>query len=720
MLGIKLKIRGKILSSILLMVLLSFGLISGLSLLNLHRAGQGSVNKIKSLGASAVSDSKKALIAMSREELHSLVRDQAYITNLQLQRVITSNKVVSGMFYHLLRYPDKPGEDNLRHFSAIQPNNPMQYSFYHLPPGTKLDNVKDKFKVLGQMYNAFKMTYSDVPFVECIYLGTPDGLFIGYPWMKVPKDYDPRKRNWYRAAIAGKGKITWIGPVITIDSTSLVMTCCKAVYNQQGKLQGVASVDVNVKDISQSFISTQLERKGYAFLVDSNGRILAREGMRQGHLNWLHPYHAESLYAEGEDDPEIIKLAKAMTSGKNGIIQCKPKGEEEQYIAYSTVPAANWSIGIAMPVSKIVEKAVQNERNINASTKKYTQFLTDNFRQKSLIYIGIGIGILIVITVIAIVLAKRLTDPILKLESGATHIGNGELDYQLKVETGDEIEQLAKNFNKMTVNLKLYIKNLRETVAAKEKIEGELQVASEIQMSMLPRMFPPFPDHREFEIFANMEPARQVGGDFYDFFFVDENKLFFCIGDVSGKGVPAALFMVRTQTLIRNEAREGHTPDEILLHVNNTLEVRNDSCMFATVFCGIMNTATGEVEYCCGGHNPPLVQRNDSGYEYMNLPGSIAVGPLPGDESLYKLLKLRLNPGEKIFLYTDGVTEANNPRHELYSEERLKKLLNSIPEKDPTDTIVAVRLDIIQYTENEPQFDDITMLGIRYKGNCVN
>jgi sigma-B regulation protein RsbU (phosphoserine phosphatase) len=211
-----------------------------------------------------------------------------------------------------------------------------------------------------------------------------------------------------------------------------------------------------------------------------------------------------------------------------------------------------------------------------------------------------------------------------------------------------------------------------------------------------------------------MDPARQVGGDFYDFFIIDDKKLCFLIGDVSGKGVPAALFMVISKTLLKTEGLRGHSPDEMLYRVNNILCPENDATMFVTLFCVILDLETGQIEYANGGHNPPLICSDSGDFEFMDIPKSFVVGPMPDTE--YKSVRLALNPGDIMFLYTDGVTEAMNPEHQQFSEERLRECLSSLSARTPEDIIHSVQAEIETFAQGAAQSDDITMLALKFNG----
>lgn len=255
--------------------------------------------------------------------------------------------------------------------------------------------------------------------------------------------------------------------------------------------------------------------------------------------------------------------------------------------------------------------------------------------------------------------------------------------------------------------------NQAEISTKNAHIESELNLASDIQANMLPSIFPPFPDHKEFDIFALMNPAREVGGDFYDFFMVDDIHVAVVIGDVSGKGVPAALFMVTAKTLIKDHAQLGLNPEEVLTRVNKILCDGNDANLFVTGWIGILNIKTGVLKYANAGHNAPLLKNGNYPYQYLkSTPGFVLAGI---DTYKYKQSEITLQKGSKLFLYTDGVTEATRNDDTLYGEERLLKYINTLAYASVEETIKGIRKDIDLFIEDAEQFDDITMLVLEYK-----
>jgi serine phosphatase RsbU (regulator of sigma subunit) len=323
-----------------------------------------------------------------------------------------------------------------------------------------------------------------------------------------------------------------------------------------------------------------------------------------------------------------------------------------------------------------------------------------------------GFLLLIMVLVIDRVTVAML-HPLRALHDGVEKVAKGDLSFHQEEISGDEVGDLARAFNKMTESLKVYIKNLQQTTAAKERIESELNIAREIQLSILPKIFPPFTGMPELDLFAVLQSAREVGGDLYDFFAIDDDHFCFVIGDVSGKGVPASLFMAVTKTLFKATAVKDTPPEVVLDRVNNELSKGNEKAMFVTAFFAILNTKTGVVEFANGGHNPPVILRRDGSVQYLRQTGGTVVGAMEGME--FERGTLTLAPGDRFFLYTDGVTEAMDENKVLFSDERLLrelKLLAGLPLKDVLNRLLAL---LVEYSRGD-QSDDITMMLLEYQG----
>ena len=320
---------------------------------------------------------------------------------------------------------------------------------------------------------------------------------------------------------------------------------------------------------------------------------------------------------------------------------------------------------------------------------------------------------------------RRVVDPINRLAKAATEYSEDQYQNNgneegtnhftgLNIHTGDEVENLSIVMADMETRLGEYIKNLTKVTAEKERISAELNIATQIQADMLPRIFPAFPERSDFDIYASMNPAKEVGGDFYDYFLVDDDHLCMVIADVSGKGVPAALFMVIAKTLIKNRAQLGESPSEILNNVNIQLCDGNEAELFVTVWLAIIELSTGRGMAANAGHEHPAIRRADGRYELSIYKHSPAVAVMDGIR--FREHSFELYPGDSLFVYTDGVAEATDVHNQLFGAERMLDALNRDPDATPAQTIVNVREAIDAFVGEAPQFDDITMLGIRYFG----
>ena len=281
------------------------------------------------------------------------------------------------------------------------------------------------------------------------------------------------------------------------------------------------------------------------------------------------------------------------------------------------------------------------------------------------------------------------------------------------IKTGDEIETLSQSVLRMEISINEYIDNITRITAEKERIGAELNVATQIQANMLPSIFPPFPDRNEFDLYATMMPAKEVGGDFYDFFMVDDDHVELVIADVSGKGVPAALFMVIAKTLLKNQAAATSSPAEILSKVNMQLCENNDAQMFVTTWLGIYEISTGKVRAANAGHEYPALRRANGSFELLKDKHGFVLGGMEGLK--FKEYEFEIEPGGVLFVYTDGVAEATDTADQLFGTDRMLDALNIDPHAAPEKLISNVKEAIDEFVGEAPQFDDTTMLCFKRK-----
>ena len=347
----------------------------------------------------------------------------------------------------------------------------------------------------------------------------------------------------------------------------------------------------------------------------------------------------------------------------------------------------------------------------------YMPDLQANMREFLVVVVAaIFLVVLAAILVCFFFVKRKIVNPINKIRDASKSMVENlenEDSIDVSVKTGNEIEELFDSFKEMYGDVQDYIKKLEGVTAEKERIGAELDVAKHIQASMLPCIFPAFPERSEIDIYATMEPAKEVGGDFYDFFMVDDTHLAIVMADVSGKGVPAALFMVIGKTLIKDHTTPGRDLGKVFTEVNQLLCESNSEELFITAFEGVLDLVTGEFVYVNAGHEMPFICKAGGNFEPYKIRAAFVLAGMEGMK--YRAGSMTLEPGDKIFQYTDGVTEATNINNELYGMERLGAILNKVKAGTPHDILPAVKKDIDSFVGEADQFDDITMLCLEYK-----
>jgi len=510
-------------------------------------------------------------------------------------------------------------------------------------------------------------------------------------------DYSYFAQEWYYAA-RDQQKALWTEPYRSSVSLGadgkefmLLITYSMPLF-RDGKVIGVIVIDISLDEISQKLSELKILKTGYCVAMSNKGMLMNAIGNYKAlakNINELSPEMAAEL-------KDLNKLATSACKfiRVNEPVAGRPAWVVLRPLRHSGIMAG--SIAFVYPTDEIhgVIYDLQAESSL------------------------IGFAGLILMLVIVITISRAIARPICALARGVGKVAHGELDHKIEVFSKiAEVTAMQNSFNKMSDDLRNYLRELKETIAARERIENELKIAHQIQASMLPRIFPPFPDRKELSIFGLMEPAREVGGDFYDFFFITPDKFCMVVADVSGKGIAAALFMVITKTLLRTEAMNDLPPEQILARVNELISADNDELMFVTVFCAILDTRTGELACANAGHNPPLLSVSPDGgssFEFLKLNKNVVLGVMPGVK--FKPNSFKMRAGDVLFLYTDGVNEAMNTAAKQFSDKRLHDTLNANCDKEVTSLVKELRHEVAVFTDGAEQSDDITMLAIKYNG----
>lgn len=586
-------------------------------------------------------------------------------------------------------------------------------SIYHLPPDTEVSPEIQKYiDISSTLDDLISYICLTDPNLESLYIGFENGLHRSYRWRGgrfLPDNFDPRKRSWYKAA-AKKRSLGWSELYVDALSGELVLSCYIPIISSDNKLIGVIGADVLLKSINDDIINAQLYGSGKTFLLDKDGKLIAAEGISSQGKNWDEELDTKII--TNTDDPKMKQLLSEIISGEPGVQIANTENYGKIVIAYAPLKSLGWTLAVIHPLNDIIQPALDFKERIDSYTSISKNSISHSIFSSVYQLVSIFAVIIIVAIILALKFSKRLTKPILELNNDVRKIGKGDFQAKLHVDTGDEIEELAEAFNQMTSDLKEHIDDLQRVTSEKEKISSELTIAREIQHSILPKLFPPFPNRCGLDIFAALESAKEVGGDLYDFMLLDDDHLYICIGDVSGKGVPASLFMAVGKTLLKSTIQRVQDPAKALFHVNNELNSGNDACMFITLFCGIFNLRTNELTYSNAGHNPPLIISDEDAtfLDFAKAP------PLAIMEDIeYHNQTITLDYGCKFLMYTDGVTEAMNASLELYSEERLVNFLKSNPCKTAEKCISMILKDIALYASEAEQSDDITLICFSYR-----
>ncbi len=500
-------------------------------------------------------------------------------------------------------------------------------------------------------------------------------------------EFDYFVRDWY-ADVKKTGRALWTEPYVgSVGNTSTMCTYSVPFFHHPSEgpseLLGVVAIDVsldNLRGILARFHGNRIALR----LVSVKGTIIADSDPA------LEMKETLSSLAEKSKNPSLIEITKQMMSGNQGTVSYQPdSGQERIWLAYAPLPRTGWKLIASLPESQV---------------------LTPIYRQAYQSIALFFIGLFLIVGIISIV-SFRITAPLKRLTTFAGKLAKGDFDATIDGEVGsDEIGDLARTFETMTAELKRNVKRLIDEESARKVVEKELQFARRIQASLLPRIFPPFPEMKEFNLHAMNEPATFMAGDFFDFFFIDQTTLVVVLADVSGKGVPAAMFMAVSRTAIRNYTVPGRSVEEIIESVNRTLASDNVDMMFVTCFYGQYDIRTGRLTYVNAGHNPPYIMRQTGGFETLGATGTF-LGPFP--DLPFSAKEVVLAPGDLLVTFTDGVTEAyDKTPDDLYGETRLETLLEKIRDEPVEDICDIVFEDAIEFSHGE-RHDDITLLVLR-------
>jgi sigma-B regulation protein RsbU (phosphoserine phosphatase) len=498
------------------------------------------------------------------------------------------------------------------------------------------------------------------------------------------ESYDYPNREWYLLGTQ-LGRPVWSEPYFDEGGGGVLMTTYTAPMVKQSRVQGLVTADVSLENLGREVSRLGISQKGWAFVISRMGTFLAAP---QPEL-----VMRESIFslAETLKRPDLRRLGKRMIRQSSGVMRFRDwRSGDYVWLAFAPVEGLEWSFGAVVPESEVLAPAWELAR-----------------RQGMVALSGLAVLVGVVWLLVA-----GLIRPLQRLAKAANNLASGDFSTRVQdVRPGDEVGALAQSFNQMVGDLDRYVEELANTTAAKQRIESELDLARQIQQSILPRTYPAYPDRPEFDLYGKTIPAREVGGDFYDYFMVGQDHLGLVVGDVSGKGVPSALFMTVTRTLIKNSAAHNLDPVQVLEEANQQIYPENEMCMFVTVFYGVYQLSTGKLVYANAGHPSPFLRR--TGGEVHELPriGGMAVGI--NDELGLQRGEVQLEHGDIILIFSDGLDEAINPAEEMFGLKRVNTWLSQAEVAAAPDMLEKLVTIQKEFTESAEQFDDLTLLLFR-------
>ncbi len=550
--------------------------------------------------------------------------------------------------------------------------------------------------------------------IASVYLASESGFTVQADYI-AGKKYDDngnllpleaRERPWYIGAKATE-KTFMTGAVRDVHTPRLGIMCGVPVY-RNGEFAGVAGGGMYLDEIQNLVESVDLGGNGDACIINANGEVLFST-RDSGSL--VPIIDGGDIRQTG--DADLARISNKVIIGETGV-ELMEIDDENCYVAYAPLNAVQWALLLIMPQQIVDAPNIMLQDTLKVLQEQVTD-QTNHLMYNTEVLIMLLIVFAIIIALIhSFNLSNNIVQPITRLTEEVKKVQGDSLDFNWTMDTGDETQLLAESFGSLTERMKQYIDHIQHITAEREKISAELSLAERIQYSALPHTFPPFPERSEFDLYASMDPAREVGGDFYDFFLIDDDHLALVIADVSGKGIPGALFMMTSMVMIRNNAMAG-LPVDVILHKTNIGICRNNSEeMFITVWMGILEISTGIMTCANAGHEYPMIKKPDGTFELYKDKHGLVIGAMEGVK--YTSYQLKLETGTKLFVYTDGVPEATNIDKKLFGTDRALEALNNDPDASPEVLLKNVTSAIDEFVGPAEQFDDVTMLAIEYRG----
>lgn len=649
-----------------------------------------------------------------QKEVSSYIRETTRIRAMGVERLLKACaynvQLMADKMTTILRNEEvhKPNQLPVANFQEVKVGVPyVYYSSEMVKAGISeglareisyASSIDDDMRLLNRKFNGAVLLASEHGYLIRIDMVGDEQNLAPLCSEPLRSTYDYMSRGWYLDTKEAQ-KLIYTEPYITTYGGYCISVC--APYYDENGFAGVALADLDTDYILKRMRVHEDDETYFSFIVGRKGEIIISP-MKEG------PFSAMEGPRDlcSSENSDLAAVASRMARGEVGLSEVVVEGRE-YYLAYAPLPDIGWSICTVESKAEAMAGVHRIEDYTQGIISDYSAGLQKFFLFMTMLAALLFVGILTVILKANVRLAKSFAAPINLLTERAREIARGNFEKKLTIDTGDELETLAESFNTMLDELAAHTEHLSKMSAQKERIETELSVATRIQAGMLPRVGEPFLG-KEFDLAAMMQPAKEMGGDFYDFYFIDERHLALTVADVSDKGVPAALFMVIAKTLLKESLLFAGADKlgQVFEETNNALMNVNEENMFVTVFTGILDTKTGEFVYANAGHNPPVLKTGGK-CRFLDKADSPILGMAEGLD--FPTKTLTLSPGDSILLYTDGVTEARNEEKDFFGEKRLLEAAEAFGKNAKADIHELLSI-LTKYAGKAEQSDDITML----------
>ena len=578
------------------------------------------------------------------------------------------------------------------------------------------ESVKKELGLIANAQDTLYVENKNDPNMVSNYIASKSGIMIQADYISAKKfdengnimPYEADTRPWYVGA--SKTKKPFFTSLSRDAHTSGVGIMCGVPFFKGKEFMGVAGAGMYLNELQKAVLDTKVGKDGYACMIDGEGKVIFSSGGGETFTDDLD----KVTDLRENDQKDLAELVTKAVKGEKGVTVLSLDGEMS-YVAYAPLKTVGWTFFTIIP-EKEVEAPTTSLLNSLENSKDRT--VEESNSQIRFVFIILA-AIFIILNFLAIVFSKKagkiLVKEVVVLTQKVENIKGDNLDFEWNGKSDDEIQVLAESFGSLTERMKQYITEITEITAKEQRIASELSLATNIQASMVPTNFDDYKGFEAFGLYANMTPAKEVGGDFYDFFLTDADHIALVMADVSGKGVPAALFMSKAMTAIKTRTLMGGSPAAILADVNNQMCEGNEAELFVTVWLAIIDLKTGKGMAANAGHEHPALRHKGGQFELIKYRHSPAVATM--EDMPFKEHEFEVEPGDTIYVYTDGVTEATDASNQLFGEERLVDALNKAPDAKPDDLLKNVVRSINEFVADAPQFDDLTMMAFTYHGS---